>query len=300
MSKVTIEHHRGLFRLRWHHSGKRHILSLGVRDHAIGRGMAQMKASQIERDIAAGYFDTTLLRYKPRTRGKNATELSCPELFGAYTQAMGKDKGLSPGSLCRYNGVLANLNRSLNVEAHTVTQQRAGNLAALIMEQVSDRTAKEYLWLLESCWQWAAGKYHVGESNPWAGLASKIKASTRQKVKPFTDAEVKAILAAFKTDQYYAHYYPMVAFLFGSGCRFGEMAGLKWRHLSQDFSMAWKKTVLAGTAKDKDAAIEYCRRAFPQVSLLPGPRCRKPHDGMADALCLLEYGRRVLVGQILG
>ena len=57
---------------------------------------------------------------------------------------------------------------------------------------------------------------------------------------------------------------------------------------------AWKKVVLAGTAKDKDAAIDYCRRAFPQVSLLPGPRCRKPHDGMADALCLLEYGRRTL------
>ena len=58
---------------------------------------------------------------------------------------------------------------------------------------------------------------------------------------------------------------------------------------------AWKKTVLAGSAKDKDAAIEYCRRAFPQVSLLPGPRCRKPHDGLADALCLLEYARRVIV-----
>ncbi len=35
---------------------------------------------------------------------------------------------------------------------------------------------------------------------------------------------------------------------------------------------AWKKVVLAGTAKDKDAAVGYCRRAFPNVSLLPGPR----------------------------
>lgn len=58
---------------------------------------------------------------------------------------------------------------------------------------------------------------------------------------------------------------------------------------------AWKKTILAGTDKSKDAAIAYCRRVFPQVSLLPGPRCRKPHDGLADALCLLEYGRRVIV-----
>jgi crossover junction endodeoxyribonuclease RuvC len=53
----------------------------------------------------------------------------------------------------------------------------------------------------------------------------------------------------------------------------------------------WKGVVLAGTTKDKNAAIAYCRRAFPNVSLVP-PRCRKPHDGIADALCLLEYGRR--------
>jgi crossover junction endodeoxyribonuclease RuvC len=55
----------------------------------------------------------------------------------------------------------------------------------------------------------------------------------------------------------------------------------------------WKGVVLHGSAKDKDAAISWCRRAFPDVALVP-PGCRKPHDGMADALCLLEYGRRVL------
>lgn len=55
----------------------------------------------------------------------------------------------------------------------------------------------------------------------------------------------------------------------------------------------WKGRVLHGTAKDKDAAIAFCRRAFPTVPLVP-PRCKKPHDGIADALCLLEYGRREL------
>lgn len=53
----------------------------------------------------------------------------------------------------------------------------------------------------------------------------------------------------------------------------------------------WKGEVLAGTTKDKDAAVAYCRRVFPAVELVL-PRCRVPHDGMADALCLAEYGRR--------
>ncbi|WP_239651517.1 Holliday junction endonuclease [Neosynechococcus sphagnicola] len=58
----------------------------------------------------------------------------------------------------------------------------------------------------------------------------------------------------------------------------------------------WKRVVLQGTTKDKDAAISYCRRAFPNVALVL-PRCRKPHDGIADALCLLEYGRRHLFAE---
>ncbi|MFG6139489.1 hypothetical protein [Halomonas sp. B23F22_10] len=56
---------------------------------------------------------------------------------------------------------------------------------------------------------------------------------------------------------------------------------------------AWKKVVLAGTAKDKDAAVAFVRRAYPSIDLTPG-RKRVPHDGMADAVCLAEYGRQQL------
>lgn len=53
---------------------------------------------------------------------------------------------------------------------------------------------------------------------------------------------------------------------------------------------AWKKRVLAGTAKDKAAAIAWCRQRYPSVDLLATPRSRTPHDGMAEALCLAHYG----------
>ena len=56
---------------------------------------------------------------------------------------------------------------------------------------------------------------------------------------------------------------------------------------------ALKREVRAGTATDKAAAIAHCRRRFPSVSLVL-PRCRNPHDGIADALCLVEYARRKL------
>lgn len=52
---------------------------------------------------------------------------------------------------------------------------------------------------------------------------------------------------------------------------------------------AWKKLVLAGTKRDKSAAVEFVARRYPVIDLIP-EGCRKPHDGIADAVCLAHYG----------
>lgn len=59
----------------------------------------------------------------------------------------------------------------------------------------------------------------------------------------------------------------------------------------------WQRAMLAGTpagADTKARSIVAAQRLFPAANLLATPRSRKPHDGMADALLLAEYGRRVL------
>lgn len=55
----------------------------------------------------------------------------------------------------------------------------------------------------------------------------------------------------------------------------------------------WKKTMLEGVAdkKDKGASILACERIFPSVELIPHG-CKKPHDGIAEAILIAEYGRR--------
>lgn len=89
-----------------------------------------------------------------------------------------------------------------------------------------------------------------------------------------------------------------VASTFTFGMGYGQIQGLL-AGLGIPFELvtpqAWKKLILAGTPKDKDAAIAYCRRAFPDVPLVM-PRCRNPHDGIADSLCLLNYGLRSFGG----
>ena len=54
----------------------------------------------------------------------------------------------------------------------------------------------------------------------------------------------------------------------------------------------WKREF--GLTSDKAKSAEICGRLFPDVSLLASPRCKKPHDGMAEALLMAEYARRKL------
>ncbi len=236
---VTIESDRGRLRLRWLHQGKRVNLSLGVDDNPTGRAFAKQKAGQIETDLMAGHYDETLLRYKPRILGKSATCISAPEVFKRFTDYQVRDKGLTPGSLRRYQPVQAHLERRLKIDAEKVSDRIAGDFAAYLAERVSDRTAKEYLWLLRSCWDWAKGRYSLADSNPWTELARKIKPQPQQRVKPFTTGEVRAIINGFRNSKYYDRYTDFVAFLFGVGCRFGEAAGLRWSSIADDFETIW-------------------------------------------------------------
>ena len=51
----------------------------------------------------------------------------------------------------------------------------------------------------------------------------------------------------------------------------------------------WKKDM--GLNSDKINSIKLCQRLFPTVELIP-KGCRKPHDGMAEALLIAEWQRR--------
>ena len=56
----------------------------------------------------------------------------------------------------------------------------------------------------------------------------------------------------------------------------------------------WKKVF--SCTSDKNTSIEVAQRLFPGVNLRRTPRCRKPHDGMAEALLMASYAQRHLGG----
>lgn len=52
----------------------------------------------------------------------------------------------------------------------------------------------------------------------------------------------------------------------------------------------WKKEVLGNTyAHDKEGAIAWCGVEYPGINLIR-PRCRTPHDGIADSVAIWHYG----------
>lgn len=88
---------------------------------------------------------------------------------------------------------------------------------------------------------------------------------------------------------------------FNYGVHFGELLGciqaLGIAHTLVP-PRTWTKVMHAGCAagEPKERSLEAARRLFPSVNLVQ-PRCKKPHDGIVDALLIAEYGRRVLNGK---
>lgn len=86
-----------------------------------------------------------------------------------------------------------------------------------------------------------------------------------------------------------------VTSMFKFGENFGFIQGLlTGRRISYELvtPQKWKKEFqITG---DKNSSIAVCKRLFPNVSLRRTDRCKKDHDGIAEALLMAEYARRRL------
>lgn len=269
ISNAWIENHDGRLRIRCRHSGKTRTISLGIEDGKAQRGYALSILGQVKLDLSLNQFDDSLLKYKPKAVGTQATELSCPELFQRYLDHK-IERGLSNGAQQRYKGVLSHIRRSLNLPAHQVTEGKASNFAAVLQEQVENSTAKTYLWLLHGCMEWAEGKYRIGDRHYWGELARNIKSNDPKEVQPFNPTGIKAMQDGFKSSQYYASYYPYVFALFHTAARPGELAALTWNDVADDFSSikvraSFSRGIRRNQTKTGRSRPVFCNPAFQEL-----------------------------------
>lgn len=231
---VQVGADKGWLRLRWTYQGKRYALTLGLPDSKVNKTVAQQKANQIELDIASGHFDLSLKRYKPQHH--KLAQITAVNLFRLFAEE--KAKQVYQRSLEKYRATVNYLAEYFQDKSAQISESSAGNFAEWLSDRHGQLVLKERIGLLKACWEWGQKKGLV-VTNPWVELAQRIKVPPKQMPKPFTREEIGAIIQAFRSDRYYYPYADYVEFLFGTGCRTSEAIGLKWKHLSDNYSTVW-------------------------------------------------------------
>ena len=109
--------------------------------------------------------------------------------------------------------------------------------------------------------------------------------------------ELDGIAQEYECICYLEHVHAMpkqgVSSTFNFGMNFGFIQGvLKAYEIPYELvtPQKWKKEF--SCTSDKNTSIEVCKRLFPNVNIKATERCKKDHDGMAEALLIAEYGRR--------
>ncbi|MCU0566291.1 MAG: tyrosine-type recombinase/integrase [Oculatellaceae cyanobacterium Prado106] len=271
---------KGYLRLRFSYAGKRYALTLGLPDTKVNRVFAQQKAAQIELDIISGNFDPKLEKYKPQRAKPEKTVLgSVHAWFAQFAQEQIKDKGLNKGSVHRYSATQKHLEKFFKEKSvNAIDETAARGFVDYLKKKVTTRTAKDYLILVQAFWKWGMDKQGL-KQNPWSTLVAGVKPPRKQKVRPFTVAEVQAILAAFRGDRYYNHYADFVTFLFGTGCRFGEAVALKWKHIADDCKSAWiGESVSRGIRKTTKTGKDRTINLTPKIMAMLLDRKPNPCD----------------------
>jgi len=121
--RVRVDSFRGRLRLIWSFAGRRYFFSLELPDTKANRAIAELKAKQIERDIANDLFDPTLEKYRAvyqrRVDGLSATEVF--EKYIAY-----KAKTLRKRSLEKYTFTLSHLRQFFKDVSENVSNLKTG------------------------------------------------------------------------------------------------------------------------------------------------------------------------------
>ncbi|MEH2349943.1 MAG: DUF3596 domain-containing protein [Nostoc sp.] len=234
---VSILNSNERLQLRFRYRGKRYYISTGLADTPNNRKLAELKASEIEKDILCERLDLTLEKYQPQSALSTITPVTpikkpkpnLNELWDRYSEF--KKPQISPSTyvkdFAKHRNHIAKLpTRSLD-EASAIRDYLLANL--------TPDAAKRCLIQFKACCNWAMEEGLI-DTNPFAAMKIKTPkgATEEQDVNPFSKKERDLIIRTFASDRHYSHYTHYVRFLFFTGCRPSEAIALKWKHITNN------------------------------------------------------------------
>jgi integrase len=147
----------------------------------------------------------------------------CDAAFGRFVAFMGK---WNPKTVFLYE----------------VTPEDAGAYFTAIQKNLARKTVRDSAKLLNKSFE---RFLPVGVSNPLSGFVGRRAAGESETIhrKPFTDVELKALLAAARDDDFM---YPLIVTAACTGMRRGDVCGLRWSAVDRVGGMLAVKTSKTG------------------------------------------------------
>jgi integrase len=243
---VSILSSNGRLQLRFNYGGKRHYISTGLADTLANKKLAELRASEIEKDILYERFDETLEKYKPKSALSTVTPVTpiqkpkpqLDELWDKYSQF--KKPQISPSTYAK--DFIKHRNHIAKLPMRSLDDASA--IRDHLLSNLTPNAAKRCLTQIKACCNWAMEERLI-DINPFTLMKIELPKgmSEEQDINPFSKEERDLIIQTFACDRYYSHYTNYVRFLFFTGCRPSEAVALKWKHITNSV-IQFRETVV--------------------------------------------------------
>lgn len=208
--------------------GKQREIALKMADTPAGQTVAAQIMAGLQLDIYQGQIDPTLDKYRGETV---VTAMTAFLLWNEYLEY--KKPIIKLSTLDYYQRAIGS---KMALIPYAI--DRALDVRNWLLKHTTQAQASRCLLHLSSAVDWGIRHNKIFlDKNPYVGMGKEIKPRTRPPAADAFAPEIKEqILNSFLTSEHYEHYYPLVYFLFLTGCRPSEAIGLRFGDVAVDFS----------------------------------------------------------------
>lgn len=223
MREIRPINNNGSIQLKFTVEGKRYSFNPipgGSYGNRKDMAEATLVATKIQNDIQAGYFDTSLDRYRVGSKAEKKPLLAPTDMLGLWDEWVDSLDISAATKADHYKAI-----RRMIVKAAPAISDTQW----LTKADLAPSTYNKRLSYVKSCFLWAVKEGKVKE-NPFE--KTKPRKAITQPIKPFTTEEITTILRGF--EELAPSYQPLIKFLFLTGTRLAEAIGLRWEHVDFD------------------------------------------------------------------
>jgi integrase len=235
MKPPTPLNNNGSLKLKFKHQGQTYVFSPikgGKFADKVTYDRAVAVGQLISLDITLGRFDPTLDRYRLESVQPIQHKVRFPRTVST-TLLIVWDSWVDFLDLeARTKADHYAMVRCMIVKAGRVSLSEVDWLQPF-RDVLAASTFNKRLGYLKSCLNWAIDEGLCNGPNPYLKVKALKPRPHDERVKPFSTAEIQAIIEGFK--EHYSTYAPFVRFLFATGVRTGEAIALQWKHISFEY-----------------------------------------------------------------